>query len=129
MRDMAQLSALRRYSVVSHCAALFLWAAATTSLSAPGPKITYAAGDAVLAMFPKKYTPAYPYEARRARMQGRGVFRMYIDENGVVTRIGVMKSTGYKILDINAAYGLMHWKAKPGHRREVDMPVTFIVHW
>jgi TonB family protein len=80
-------------------------------------------------MFPKKYTPAYPYEARRAHMEGYGVFRMYIDENGIVTRIGVMKSTGYKLLDVNASYGLMYWKAKPGHRREVDMPVTFTLHW
>jgi outer membrane biosynthesis protein TonB len=39
-------------------------------------------------MFWKKYLPAYPDQARRARMQGSGVFRMYIDENGVVTKIG-----------------------------------------
>ncbi len=88
-------------------------------------RVTYATSAEVLAMFPKKYTPSYPYEARRARLQGSGVFRMYIDENGVVTQIGVLKSTGHKLLDVNASYGLIHWRAKPGRRREVDMPVTF----
>jgi len=39
--------------------------------------------------------------------------------------VGVMKSTGNKDLDLAAAGGLYRWKALPGKRREVDMPVTF----
>jgi outer membrane biosynthesis protein TonB len=37
----------------------------------------------------------------------------------------LMKSTGSPILDLAAAGGLYRWHAKPGRRREVDMPVTF----
>ena len=130
MRDASRPFACRRHRLAFCCAVFLLCNVIATPPSfAAGPKIIYASAPAVLAMFPKKYTPAYPYEARRAHMEGSGVFRMYINENGIVTRIGVMKSTGYKLLDVNASYGLMYWKAKPGHRREVDMPVTFTLHW
>ena len=55
-----------------------------------------------------------------------GMTRLF-DENGVVTKVGVMKSTGHKILDVSAAAGLSRWGAKPGRRREVDMPVQFVL--
>jgi protein TonB len=100
----------------------------TTSLAAtPPPQATYALTAQVMAVFQKKYPPLYPVSARRARMQGRGVFRMYIDENGVVTKIGVVKSTGHTLLDRSASAGLRRWRAKPGQRREVDMPVRFVM--
>jgi TonB family protein len=95
--------------------------------AAADAKVRYATSAEVLAMFPKKYTPSYPYEARRARMHGSGIFRLYIDKDGVVTTVGVIKSTGHKLLDINAAYGLIHWRAHPGRAREVDLPVTFSI--
>jgi TonB family protein len=77
------------------------------------------------ALFPVKALPLYPYDARRARATGSGVFRMYIEPDGRVTAVGVMKSTGNQDLDLAAAGGLYRWKALPGKRREVDMPVTF----
>ena len=77
------------------------------------------------ALFPTKAHPLYPYEARRARATGGGIFRMYIEPDGRVRAVGVMKSTGNKQLDLAAAGGLYRWKAFPGKRREVDMPVTF----
>lgn len=77
------------------------------------------------ALFPVKALPIYPYEARRARATGSGIFRMYIQPDGRVRAVGVMKSTGNKELDLAAAGGLYRWKAFPGKRREVDMPVTF----
>ncbi len=77
------------------------------------------------AMFPTKALPIYPREAMRARATGTGLFRMYIEPDGRVRAIGVMKSTGNKHLDLAAAGGLYRWKAFPGKRREVDMPVTF----
>jgi TonB family protein len=48
-----------------------------------------------------------------------------VNENGTVTSVGVMKSTGSQILDLAAAGGLYQWRAKPGRRREIDMPMTF----
>lgn len=77
------------------------------------------------ALFPTKALPLYPYEARRARATGSGVFRMYIEPDGRVRAVGLMKSTGNKDLDLAAAGGLYRWRAFPGKRREVDMPVTF----
>lgn len=77
------------------------------------------------ALFPTKAVPIYPYDARRARATGSGIFRMYIEPDGRVRAVGVMKSTGNKDLDLAAAGGLYRWRALPGNRREVDMPVTF----
>ncbi len=77
------------------------------------------------ALFDRKAWPIYPYEARRARSTGSGIFRMYIEPDGHVRAVGVMKSTGSKFLDLAAAGGLYRWHAIPGKRREVDMPVTF----
>jgi TonB family protein len=112
-----------------YCAAFLMCTViASPRVFAAGPKIIWASGPAVLAMFPKKYTPSYPYEARRSHMEGSGVFRMYVDENGIVSRVGIIKSTGYKLLDVNASYGLLYWRTKPGHRREVDLPVIFRLH-
>ena len=51
---------------------------------------------------------------------------MYINADGSVRTVGVMKSTGSPILDLAAAGGLYQWHAKPFRRpREVDMPMTF----
>jgi TonB family protein len=117
----------QRRSLTLPCLALIISTSfVTTSLVATTPKVTYAAYGQVLTMFWKKYLPVYPFEARRRHIQGSGVFRMYIDENGVVTKVGVIKSTGHKILDVSASAGLSRWRAKPGQRREVDMPVSFV---
>jgi len=77
------------------------------------------------ALFDKRGIPQYPYEARRAHATGSGIFRMYINADGSVRTVGVMKSTGNKILDLAAAGALYQWHAKPGRRREVDMPMGF----
>ena len=80
-------------------------------------------------LFDKKMFPLYPYEARRAHQEGTGLYRMYINADGSVRAVGVMKSTGSKSLDLAAAGGLGHCHAKPrGHPFEVDMPVTFVMN-
>ena len=77
-------------------------------------------------LFEVRRHPIYPYEARRARITGSGIFRMYVNPDGRVRTVGVMKSTGSKILDLAAAGGLYHCKLKPSNKyREIDMPVTF----
>ncbi|MDP9162064.1 MAG: energy transducer TonB [Acidobacteriota bacterium] len=45
-------------------------------------KVTYASGAQVAAMFVKFGHPDYPYEARRARRTGSGIFRVYINPMG-----------------------------------------------
>jgi TonB family protein len=82
--------------------------------------------DAELAtMFVSREAPYYPLALRQRAITGSGTFRLYIDEQGRVTKIGVLTSTGNKELDASALKALVHWRAKPGTKREVDQPVTF----
>ena len=76
-------------------------------------------------LFVKPPRPIYPYEARRRRTTGSGLFRMYVNPDGRVRAVGVMKSTGSQTLDAAAAGGLYRARLKPGRNREVDIPVTF----
>src|SRR4051794_17933483 len=55
--------------------------------------------------------PAYPYEARKKHLEGRGLFVMHIDpDTGAVSSVTVAKSTGHAILDQAAVDGLSKWK-------------------
>jgi len=114
-----------RLSRAAIAAALGLIAFLTPALVSAGVKVTYANGPQVAAMFLKFGHPNYPYEARRDRRTGSGIFRIFINPDGRVKTVGVVKSTGSADLDLAAAAGLYHCLAKPGRRREVDMPVTF----
>jgi periplasmic protein TonB len=71
--------------------------------------------------------PDYPYEARRSKIEGRGLLRMSVDESGKVTGGKILKSTGNRYLDHAGLAAFRHWRAKPGNRREVDMPLTFVL--
>jgi TonB family protein len=99
----------------------------TCLVSSYGAEIKVVTPKELWAMFDKKMVPVYPYEARRSHITGSGLFRMYIDPDGHVRTVAVMKSTGSKILDLAAAGALYHCHAKPGRRREVDMPVGFMM--
>src|SRR5438309_3479861 len=77
------------------------------------------------AMFTYKPYPEYPYDSRSRHITGSGWFRMYVDQAGKVTAITILASTGNRDLDAEALRALIRWRAKPGERREVDMPVTF----
>jgi TonB family protein len=80
------------------------------------------------AMFIESPKPDYPLELRRQHLTGRGLFRMYVDEQGKVTSIKILKSIGHRELDAEAMKGFIRWRAKPGTRREVDMPITFTMN-
>lgn len=71
--------------------------------------------------------PDYPYEARRSRISGSGLLRIYVDETGKVMEVKVMKSTGNRVLDDAGLQAFRQWRAKPGNRREVDMPLVFVL--
>jgi TonB family protein len=71
--------------------------------------------------------PYYPYEARRGRITGSGLLRIYVDETGKVTEVKVVKSTGNRFLDDAGLRAFRQWRAKPGNRREVDMPLVFVL--
>ena len=109
--------------IVSLCAGLVLVIVARESSAVDMRVVT---PQELWALFDKRGIPQYPYEAKRSRITGSGIFRMYINADGSVRTVGVMKSTGSPILDLAAAGGLYQWHAKPFRRpREVDMPMTF----
>jgi TonB family protein len=129
MRPFLRVRSLARGRKTFSCLRLLFYAAVcTANIASPakaGVKITYANGPQVAAMFLKFGRIEYPYEARRSRLTGSGIFRVYIHPDGKVKTVGVVRSTGHPELDLAAAAGLYHCLAKPGGRREVDMPVTF----
>ena len=94
-------------------------------LEASHVKITYVSDPEVRAMFIKHGRFNYPWEARRDYRSGSGIYRVYINPDGKVKTVGVLRSTGHADLDLAAAAGFYGSLFKPGHRRELDLPVTF----
>jgi TonB family protein len=108
------------------CAVLVLMAALFRSTPATATDVKVVTPKELWALFEVKRSPVYPYEARRARITGSGIFRIYANPDGTIRTVAVMKSTGSKILDLAAAGGLYQSKLKASNkRREIDMPVTF----
>src|SRR5688572_31750670 len=61
----------------------------------------------------KRVPPDYPFEARRARLEGSGLFRLQIDlATGKVIKATVLKSTGVVVLDNSALWALRRWQFK-----------------
>jgi TonB family protein len=80
------------------------------------------------AMFIRATKPDYPYEALRRREEGTGLFRLYVNERGRVTTVTILKSTGHQVLDSEGIRVLRAWRARPGERREVDVPLNFVLN-
>jgi TonB family protein len=72
-------------------------------------------------------TPVYALELRRRHITGSGIFTLSVDEKGKVTDVTVRQSTGHRELDSQAIYGLRQWRARPGPRRQIDVPMTFFL--
>jgi TonB family protein len=74
----------------------------------------------------KTVAPNYPYEARSRHIYGSGLFRITLDLNtGSVTKVTVITSTRFPILDNSATDALRQWRWKPGRWKEIDVPITF----
>jgi TonB family protein len=84
-------------------------------------------GAELRAMFWRAPRPDYPIELVRLRLAGTGVYRIYLDERGEVTGIRILQKTGVPPLDIEVLKTLVRWRAWPGPKREVDLPITFII--
>jgi TonB family protein len=95
---------------------------------APTPRrYTSAEWQLISAKFIERPTPMYPRRLRILRLRGSGNFRLHIDTQGQVTAVDTLKTTGDKELDHEAIKALLRWRAKPGPRWEVDVPVTFFL--
>ena len=79
------------------------------------------------AMFVRHPRPDYPVNYRRRHLTGSGLYRIYVDERGEVTSIGIITSTGHRELDLHVMKTLIRWRAVPGLKREVDMPISFVM--
>jgi TonB family protein len=77
------------------------------------------------AMFVRRPVPEYPVEVRRRHITGTGTFRLFLDERGRVTNVTTIETTKNAQLDASAIRAFRQWQAKPGPKREVDVPATF----
>lgn len=57
--------------------------------------------------------PRYPEQARQRRWQGTVYLRLTLDEEGQVVRVVVERSSGYPVLDAEAANAVRQWRAEP----------------
>ncbi|MEJ2143292.1 MAG: energy transducer TonB, partial [Gammaproteobacteria bacterium] len=69
--------------------------------------------------------PVYPSVARRRGMQGLVLLQVRVSEEGKVTGIHVVRSSGFRILDVVAVDSVKQWRFMPA--RENDMTVTSTV--
>jgi protein TonB len=72
--------------------------------------------------------PAYPLEARRSHLSGRGILVGQVDsKTGFVTSVRMEKSTGHKILDDAALEAFRQWRFKSGTGtiRKFRTPITY----
>ncbi len=74
----------------------------------------------------KAVTPDYPYSDRILHHDGIGLFQISLDlKAGSVSRVTVLKSTGFPSLDTSVASALRQWRWKPGKWKEIEITVGF----
>jgi TonB family protein len=74
----------------------------------------------------KSFAPDYPYRDRAQRNEGTGIFRMTLDlKTGAVTRVTMVKSTGFATLDRSTIGAFRRWRWQPGKWKEIEMPIRF----
>jgi protein TonB len=77
--------------------------------------------------------PRFPSEARRRRIEGRVVLRLAVSAMGEVSRVEVVESAGYAILDEAAIDTVRRWIFEPARRNgrpvasTVTLPVRFLL--
>ena len=79
----------------------------------------------IRAMFVFAPLPRSTYKLGALKVSGSGLFRLFVDEQGKVTSVSVLKSIGHPQIDGAMAKTFIKWRAKPGPKREVDIPVDF----
>ena len=74
----------------------------------------------------KAVAPNYPDRDRILRYEGEGLFQLILDpKTGSVTKVTVLKSTGFQALDASTVASLYQWRWKPEKWREIDIPLRF----
>ena len=103
------------------------WLTAMEARDVPSSSEDKPLADALnLKLVVHRVSPAYPVEARRSRLQGRGILFGQVDfKTGVVTLVVMEKSTGWKVLDDAALSAFRQWRFKPGTTRKFRVPITY----
>ena len=66
------------------------------------------------------------HEARWQRTEGLGWFHLVLDlKTGRIRDMGIVKSTGSKVLDESAINSLRYWRWRPGKWKELYVAVDF----
>jgi TonB family protein len=105
---------------------LFCFLAALSVGAAQVREYQYTHGEAETLVVHEQ-TPEYPYEARWAHQQGQCYVRLYVARDGTITGVKIAESTGHPLLDASCLQAFRNWKWKPGLRREIDVPVSFVM--
>ncbi len=92
---------------------LLLWTAMSAPVAVANP-----AGKAIAV---QTASPKYG----RNLPEGKGWFRLTLNNTGRVLRVAVLKSTGHRELDASAVAALKQWRFKPVPENYVVMPVEF----
>jgi TonB family protein len=79
----------------------------------------------IRAMFVFAPLPRSTYKLFSLKVRGSGLFRLFVNEQGKVTSVSVLKSIGHPQIDVAMAKTFSSWRARPGPKREVDIPVDF----
>jgi TonB family protein len=74
----------------------------------------------------KAGAPNYPYPDRILHHRGIGFFQISLDlKAGSVTKVTVLKSTGFPALDNSVVGALRQWRWKPGKWKEIEIAIGF----
>lgn len=77
--------------------------------------------------------PVYPSSARRRGMQGVVLLQVSVSNTGTVTGVHVMRSSGFRVLDVAAMNGVKQWQFIPALQGEkkvsstVEVPIRFLL--
>lgn len=78
--------------------------------------------------------PVYPLSARRRGVQGVVLLQVNVSDEGAVTGIHIMRSSGFRILDIAALNSVKRWRFMPALQGElkvnstVQVPIRFVLN-
>jgi TonB family protein len=74
----------------------------------------------------KAVAPDYPDRDRILRHEGAGLFQLMLDlKTGFVTKVAVIKSTGFPALDASAVTSFRQWRWKAGKWKEIEITIGF----
>jgi protein TonB len=77
--------------------------------------------------FVQNAPPIYPPEAVPRRLRGRVTVRLYISEQGQVTNVEIMESSGYAPFDRSTVDAVKKWRSEPAYRDGKPVARTVIV--